>query len=65
MPISKSLIPSDPFVPEIGPPPFNPIASYGSVPLFLEMCEISGGVGLRFGSLDGILRHHAEMMNEH
>lgn len=65
MPITKSLIPSDPFVLEVGPASFNPIASYGSVPLLLEMGKILDGVGLRFRPLDGILRHHAEMMNEH
>jgi hypothetical protein len=65
MPISKSLIPSDPFILEVAPPPLSPTASRSSIPLLFEMGKILGGVGLRFGSLDGILRHHAEMMNEH
>ena len=65
MPISKSLVPSDPFILEVGPASFSPTAPDGSIPLLLEMGKILGGVGLCFGSLDGILRHHAEMMNEH
>jgi hypothetical protein len=48
MPIARSLMPSDPFILEVGPASFNPIASGGPVPLLFEMGKILGGVDLRF-----------------
>src|SRR5207249_9354932 len=64
MAIPETLVAFGPSLFQSGPSSLQPVAAYRPPPLAAKVRQVLGRIRFEFGELDGVLRDHAEVVNE-
>src|SRR5439155_3187938 len=64
MAVPQALKAFGPFFLESGPSPLQPVAPYRPPPLVAKVRHVMSRIRMGFGALDGVLRDHAEVVDE-